>query len=145
MLVMIAAAVLGAALGLMVRPWLLAAGLAVALGAGVQGLLIYAARQLSLTPGHEGGVEALDKVAGAGISALWPTVAAAAVAALLAALLNSLFGDRGSGRGKFWMPSDQDSARARGRDGRLRRLEGMVEEREIHAKAESRIKSILDR
>jgi hypothetical protein len=89
-------------------------------------------------------VALLNDMAGTNAIALAPTVAAAGVAALLAALLSSMAdGDRPPE--KFWIPSDEtDTGRARGKDGRRRRLAGMVEERDVHARAESRIEAILD-
>jgi hypothetical protein len=144
MIVMVIAAVLGAALGVFVRPWLLAPVIAVTLGGGVQGGMIFVARLLANREGQERTVALLGEMAGTNVMALIPTVAAAGIAAVLAALLSKM-ADGDQPDEKFWIPSDEvDSGRARGKDGRRRRLAGMVEDREVHAKAEGRIGAILD-
>lgn len=144
MVVMVIAAVIGAALGVFVRPWLLAPVIAVTLGGGVQGGMIFIARVLGGKPGHEKLVETLGELAGTDLTAVLPTLAASGVAALLAALLSSM-ADGDQKEEKFWLPSDEvDSGRARGKDGRRRRLAGMVEERPAQTKAEGRISAILD-
>ncbi|MDB5431586.1 MAG: hypothetical protein JWP35_2702 [Caulobacter sp.] len=143
MIVMIAAAVLGAALGVFVRPWLLAPALAVAVSGGVQGGLMLVGKLLAQDDGHETMAAAVSHVAGTGVSSLWPTLAAAGIAALLAALLSAM-ADKDKPAAEFWIPTEGDSGRARGKDGIRRRLPGMVEDREIHARAKGRIESILD-
>lgn len=141
MIVMIAAAILGALLGLTVRPWLLAPVIAAAIGGAVQGGMMFAVRQLGDAPEHVKLVATLTDLAGSSVQALWPTLAAGAVAALLAALLAGMAESQEKSN-QFWLPDD-GPGRARGKDGRLRRLPGMVEERAIHARAESRIDTIL--
>ncbi len=143
MIVMIAAAILGAALGVFVRPWLLAPALAVAVSGAVQGGLMLLARILAQDISHEKLAAAVTGIAGTGLSSLWPTVAAAGIAALLAALLCAM-ADKDKPPAEFWIPTEGDSGRARGKDGLRRRLPGMVQDREIHAKAKGRIESILD-
>jgi hypothetical protein len=66
-------------------------------------------------------------------------VAAAAIGALMAALMSAFTDPAGAAP----VLSAEGIRRRVGKDGRYARAKGMVEERAIHAKAESRIDQIL--
>ncbi len=139
MITMAAFAILGAALGLFVRPRLLGVGLAVALAAIVEGGALWTVGVMSHQPNRELLIDRIQAVFGEGwIGAIGP-MAAALIGALMAALMGAFADPAKSGP---VLSADSIQRRA-GKDGRYARAAGMVEDRAIHARAESRIDQIL--
>ena len=133
------AAIIGAALGLFVRPRLLGVLVAVLLAGAIEGGVLMLIGMLEDQPNRELLIARLQAVFGEGIPGAAGPVAAAFIGAVLAALMGS-FSDPDNSPGL--LTADQLRRRA-GKNGRYARIEGMVEDRQIHAKAESRIDSIL--
>jgi hypothetical protein len=139
MITMAAFAILGAALGLFVRPRLLGVALPVMLAVIVEGGVYWVVGVMEHQPNRELLVDRLQAIFGEGwIGAVGP-VAAASIGALMAALM-SAFTDPAKSAPVL---SAEGIRRRVGKDGRYARAEGMVEDRAIHAKAESRIDQIL--
>ncbi len=139
MITMAAFAILGAVLGLFVRPRMLGVALPALVAAIVEGGVLWTVQVMEKQPNRELLVARLQSAFGEGwIGAAGP-VAAALMGALFAALM-SVFTDVG----KTAPVLTADNIRRRvGKDGRYARAKGMVEDRAIHAKAESRIDQIL--
>lgn len=139
MITMAAFAILGAALGLSVRPRVLGVALPVLLAAIVEGGVLWLVGMMQTQPNREVLVMHLQGIFGEGwIGAAGP-VAAALIGALMAALM-SAFTD--PGKASPVLTADGIQRRV-GKDGRYTRVKGMVEDRAIHAQAESRIDQIL--
>jgi hypothetical protein len=138
MITMAAAAILGAALGLFVRPRLLGVLIAVLLVGSVEGGALLLIGMLDDQPNRELLIGRLQGVFGDDMITAAAPVAAAFIGAILAAVM-----------GQFSDPetsvslTGDDLRRKAGKNGRYSRVQGMVEDRQIHQKAESRIDSIL--
>jgi hypothetical protein len=132
-------AILGAVLGLFVRPRMLGVALPTLLAAIVEGGVLWMVQMMEKQPNRELLIDRLQSIFGEGwIGAAGP-VAAALMGALFAALM-SAFTDGG----KAAPVLTADNIRRRvGKNGRYARATGMVENRAIHAEAESRIDQIL--
>lgn len=139
MFTMATAAIIGAALGLFVRPRLLGVLVAVLLVGAVEGGVLMLIGMLEGQPNRELLIARLEAVFGEGLLGAAGPVAATFIGAVLSALMGS-FSDPSDSPGL--LTADQLRRRV-GKNGRYARIEGMVEERQIHAKAESRIDSIL--
>lgn len=133
-------ALLGAALGLFVRPHLLGVALAGILAGIVEGSVYWMVGVMARQPNRELLVERLQAVFGEGVVGAIIPVAAAVIGAVLAAVM-SAFTDPAT---KAPVLSADGIQRRVGKNGRYARAEGMVQDRAIHAKAESRIDKILD-
>lgn len=140
MILMAVFAILGAALGLFVRPRLVGVILAVALAAVVEGGAYWATSVMEHQPNREVLVMRLREVFGEEVIEMIIPVAAAAIGAVVAAVLG-VFTDP---KKAALVLSAEGIQRRAGKDGRYARAEGMVQDRAIHAKAESRIDKILD-
>jgi len=135
----VAAALLGAMLGLWVRPRLLGVVAAVGTVGLIEGGVLVLVSQLELQPNREHLIAQLQYVFGVGMVGAATPVLAALMSAWLAAVLGQF-----SERPRTGQLLNADGLRRKvGKDGRYKRLEGMVEERPIHARAESRIDQIL--
>ena len=139
MITMAAAAILGAALGLFVRPRALGVLIAVVLVGSVEGGALLLVRLLESQPNRELLIGRLHALFGEDLIAAAPPVATAFISAVLAALMGR-FSDPVKSVGLL---TDNELRRKAGKNGRYSRIQGMVEERQIHEKAESRIDSIL--
>lgn len=139
MITLAAFAILGAALGLSVRPRLLGVALPVLLAAIVEGGVLWVIEVMRDQPNRELLIARLQSIFGEGwIGAAGP-VAAALIGALMAALMGTF-----TDAGKVSPVLTADGIQRRvGKDGRYTRVKGMVEDRAIHAQAESRIDQIL--
>lgn len=133
-------ALLGAALGLLVRPRLLGVAIAGALAFIVEGGVYWMVGVMDRQPNRELLIARLQAVFGEGVLGAAIPVAAALIGAVLAAVM-SAFTDPAT---KAPVLSAEGIRRQAGKDGRYARAEGMVQDRAIHAKAESRIDKILD-
>lgn len=139
MITMAAFAIVGAALGLFVRPRILGVALAIGLAVLVEGGVLWTIGIMEHQVNREVLVMRLHAIFGEGMIGAAGPVAAAVIGALMAALLG-IFTDPKKAAPVF---SAEGIKRSVGKDGRYARAEGMVEDRAIHAKAESRIDKIL--
>jgi len=139
MITMAAFAIIGAALGLFVRPRWLGVLLPIALAVLVEGGVYWAISVMDRQPNREVLIMRLQAIFGEGWIGMSGPVAAAVIGAVMAAVLGAF------NEPKVTTPvltADGIQRRA-GKNGRYARAEGMVEERAIHAQAESRIDQIL--
>ncbi|WP_343699252.1 hypothetical protein [Caulobacter sp.] len=140
MIIMAVFAILGAALGLFVRPRLLGVILAVLLAGAVEGGAYWATGVMEHQPNREVLILRVQQIFGDEIIDMIIPVAAAAIGAVLAAILGVFTDPKTSAP----VLSAEGIQRRVGKDGRYARAEGMVQDRAIHAQAESRIDKILD-
>jgi hypothetical protein len=139
MILMVAFALVGALLGLFWRPRFVGVVVAVVLAGVVQAIAAWSLQILSQQVNREHLLGQLHAIFGETAIDFAGPVLAAAVGAVFAALLGGLTDAR---RPPVVVTADGLRRKA-GKDGRFARMEGMVEDRAIHAKAESRIDSIL--
>nr|WP_295113639.1 hypothetical protein [uncultured Caulobacter sp.] len=138
MITMAAFAILGAALGTFVRPRWLGVLLPVLIAVTVEGGVWWAVGVMDHQPNREVLIMRLHAIFGDDLISRVGPIAAAAIGGVVASVL-----------GFFTDPktvdvySAENIKRRVGKDGRYARAEGMVQERAIHAKAESRIDQIL--
>jgi NADH:ubiquinone oxidoreductase subunit 6 (subunit J) len=138
MIMMATAAILGAALGLFVRPRLLGVVLAVLLIGAVEGGALAIIGMLHSQPNRELLIGRLEGVFGEDwVGAIIP-VGVAFIGAVLAAVMGTISDPK-----TVSVLTGDGIHRKAGKDGRYARIQGMVEDRQIHQKAESRIDSIL--
>lgn len=138
MIMMATAAILGAALGLFVRPRLLGVALAVLLIGGVEGGAFMLISTLRDQPNRELLIARLEGVFGED----WVGAAVPMGVAFIGAVLAAVMGAISDPKTVSVLTGDGIRRKA-GKDGRYARIQGMVEDRQIHEKAESRIDSIL--
>lgn len=139
MIIMVAAAILGAALGLFVRPRVLGVLVAVLAVGSVEGGALLLVKMLEGQPNRELLIGRLQTAFGDDLLSSAAPVAAALIGAVLAALMGQFSDPEKS----VSMLTGDELRRKVGKDGRYARVQGMVEDRQIHQKAESRIDSIL--
>lgn len=139
MITMAAFAIIGAVLGLFVRPRWLGVLLPIVLAVLVEGGVYWAIGIMERQPNREVLIMRLQAIFGEDWIGMSGPIAAAVIGAVMSALL-----------GAFTEPkpvapvlSAEGIQRRAGKDGRYARAQGMVEERAIHAQAESRIDQIL--
>ena len=139
MIMMATAAILGAALGLFVRPKLLGVLIPVLLVGVIEGVALFIIGLLGEQPNRELLIARLQSVFGESVIDAVAPMSTAFVGAVLAALMGAFTdGERSAA-----LVTADGLRRKAGKNGRYARVHGMVEEREIHEKAESRIDSIL--
>jgi hypothetical protein len=139
MIALVTAALLGAVFGLWVRPRLMGVVAAVGCVGLIEGGVLVLISQLELQPNRQYLIAQLQFVFGAGVLGAAMPVLAALVSAWMASIMGQI-----SDRPRPGQLLNADGIRRKvGKDGRYARLEGMVEERAIHARAESRIDQIL--
>lgn len=138
MITMAAFAIIGAALGLFVRPRLLGVALPVLLALIVEGGVYWAIGVMAHQPNREVLIMRLRAIFGGELIDMAGPVAAAAIGAVVAAVLGAITDPKAES-----VLSAEGIRRRVGKDGRYARAEGMIEDRAIHAKAESRIDKIL--
>ncbi|MDP1737413.1 MAG: hypothetical protein Q8L23_08230 [Caulobacter sp.] len=136
MILIIAAAILGAAVGLYIQPRLFAIAVALSLS-GAAHLVLGFVRQLAQkSPDHFETIRRLDLITSADVHGVWPVMAAAGAGSILAAVLWSVIQNQSTD--VFWfLPSDSDR-----RNG-IRSM-SMVEDRPIHDEAKRRLDALLD-
>ncbi len=139
MILMIAFALLGASLGLYVKPRWLGVAVAVILAVGLEGGERAFIGLISEQPNRELLIQRLQAIFGeTWLDAVGPT-AAALVGAVLAAIMGMVM----DGERPTALVNADGIRRKVGKDGRYARLEGMIEERPVQTAAESRFDSIL--
>ncbi|MDP2259130.1 MAG: hypothetical protein Q8J89_05380 [Caulobacter sp.] len=138
MILIVAAAVLGAFAGLYVQPRLFALAIGLSVSGAAHLVLTFVGR-LSEGRANEADVRAvLDFITFAGVHGIWPVMAAAGTGTLLAAVAWSVL--RKDSTDAFWLPSDDTGGRRNG----LRSMD-MVTDREVHSAARERLDEILKR
>lgn len=138
MIMMATAAILGAALGLFVRPRILGVFAAVLLVGLIEGGALMLINMLHSQPNRELLIGRLEGVFGENwLGAVIP-VGVAFIGAVFAAVMGAITDPK-----KVSVLTGDGIRRKAGKDGRYARIQGMVEDRQIHKKAESRIDSIL--
>ena len=138
MIMMATAAILGAALGLFVRPRLLGVAAAVLLIAGVEGGALMLIEMLHSQPNREVLIGRLEGLFGEDWVGAAIPVGVAFIGAVLAAVMGTISDPK-----TVTVLTGDEVRRKAGKDGRYARVQGMIEDRQIHQKAESRIESIL--
>ncbi len=136
MILMILAAVLGAALGMSLRPALLATAASVGLAGSIQGLAVLVMR-LVVTPSELPGLaDRLRFWLGTDPASISAVLAAAGIGSLVSAVLWSTVNRQSTDH--YWFGRGRKSLR------RFRALE-IVEDRDLHDIAEARFRDILGR
>lgn len=138
MIMMATAAILGAALGLLVRPRLVGIVAAVFLIAAIEGGAFMLIKTFHTQPNREVLIGHLESVFGDDWIGAAVPVGVAFIGAVLAAVMGTISDPK-----TVSVVTADGLRRKAGKDGRYARVQGMVEDREIHKKAESRIDSIL--
>lgn len=138
MILIVAAAVMGAAVGLYVRPRVLALAIAISVSGAAQMVIVFLARLSDGKPGYESLVRQFEYFTTLDVNGVWPVMAAAGTGALLAAVAWSFISKDTTDA--FWLPYGNESDRRNG----IRSM-GLVEDRAIHAEARERLDAILKR
>jgi ligand-binding sensor domain-containing protein len=139
-MLIIAAAVFGAALGLFLRNAVLALVIALAATASAQIGAMVMAHALAADPAQAILVAALHDAAGDGLMALIPNLAAAGFGAIIATGMMAMsLRDR---QGSFWLPDAHGRGRGKDRRHKIRYAQA-IEERPKQIAAESRIDRLL--
>ncbi|WP_165184111.1 hypothetical protein [Caulobacter soli] len=139
MILMIVCAVLGACLGLYVKPRWLGVAVAVVLIVCVEGGDRLFIGLIEQQPNRELLIGRLEAIFGeTWLDAVGPT-AAALVGAVLAAIMGKVM----DGERQVALVNADGIRRKVGKDGRYARLDGMIQERPVQTAAESRFDSIL--
>ncbi|MDO9338273.1 MAG: hypothetical protein Q7T61_17920 [Caulobacter sp.] len=132
MTMLIFAAILGALLGLTIRPPLLAVAISLAVSGGLQGVIAWLARMAEANPMQHALAQRIDAMIGKDVHALWPVLAAAGVGAIASAVMWSLANKQSTDR--YWFRADRRVV-----------LMDQVEDNARHTIAEARFRDILDR
>lgn len=137
MILIIAAAILGAAVGLFLQPRLFAIAVALSLSGAAHLVLGFVDKMAAKSPNREALARQLDLIAGNDVHGIWPVMAAAGAGSILAAVLWSV--TQGQSTDVFWfLPSDGDRRRG------VRSMD-LVQERDVHDAARRRLDALLDR
>lgn len=138
MILIVAAAILGAAVGLYLRPRMFALAIAISVSGALHLVFVFIGRLAEKKPGYEQIHATLETFTFLDVHGIWPVMAAAGAGTLLAAIAWSVV--RKETTDGFWFPSDDDGDRRHG----IRSME-LVEDRAIHAEARDRLDAILKR
>ena len=138
MIVIVVAALLGTALGVLVRNGLIAIALALVLAGGVQYGLILLAHELASHIDQAALAEALSAQVGADAMAVLPGLAASGASAVLVVVLLRM--SRREPSNSFWQPGERTGGAGQHRGLRAKTA---VEQRAIHGAAASRLDKIL--
>lgn len=133
--ILIFAAILGALLGMTLRPPLLAVAVSLAGAGGLESGLALLSRIARARPGEQLLADRLDLLIGGDSHALWAVLAAAGVGSIASAVMWSVANRQSTDN--YWF--------MRGRRERRLRLSDTVEDRPIQTEAESRFRDILGR
>lgn len=139
MILIIAAAILGAAVGLFVQPRLFAIVVALSLSGATHLVLGFVGKMAIKSPDREALAEQLVQITGSDFHGIWPVMAAAGAGCILAALMWSLTQKQSTD--VSWFLAD-DADRRNGI-----RSTSLVREREdgVHDEAKRRLDELLDR
>ncbi len=139
MIMIVAAAILGAAVGLFVQPRLFAIAIALSLSGATHLMISFLARMAARSPDRHALAEQLSVITSSEVHGIWPVMAAAGAGSILAAVLWSMTQKQSTD--VFWfLPSDRDR-----RNG-IRSM-ALVRERDddLHDQARRRLDSLLER
>lgn len=137
MAMLVFAAILGALLGLTLRPPLLAVALAMMIAGGLQAGLALIGRLAAHTTGRELLARRIDALIGNDVHALWPVLAAAGVGSICSAVLWSWATRQSTDHYWFRAIGARQTFGFKAMD--------MVDDRDIHTAAEARFRDIMDR
>ncbi|MCF8505426.1 MAG: hypothetical protein K9G59_10970 [Caulobacter sp.] len=138
MILIIAAAILGAAVGLFVQPRLFAIAVGLSLSGASHLVLSFLAKLAAKSPNRQVLAEQLTLVTSTDVHGIWPVMAAGGAGSILAAILWSL--TQRQSTAVFWFLPDEGDRRNGVRSMAL------VENREdVHDEARRRLDSLLDR
>jgi len=136
MILIIAAAIMGAAVGLFVQPRVVALAIAISVSGATHLVLGLVARLLKRDSTNAELLAQLDLLTFSDVHGVWPVMAAAGTGTLIAALIWSLVQKESTDR--FWfIPSDKADRRNGVRSMTL------VEERPVHEEARRKLDAIL--
>ena len=138
MILIIAAAILGAGIGLFVQPRLFAIAISLSLSGATHVVLTFVHRMALKSPNRQALVERLELITSADVHGIWPVMAAAGAGSILAAVLWSM--TQRQSTDVFWfMPQDGDR-----RNG-IRSMALVQDRDEVHEEAKRRLDALLER
>ncbi len=129
---LIFAAILGALLGMTVRPPLLAVAISLAVSGGLHATIAWVGRMAEANPAQWVLAARIDAMIGNDLHAIWPVLAAAGVGSIASAVMWSLANKQPTDG--YWFRPDRRVV-----------LMDQVEDNERHTLAEQRFRDILDR
>ena len=138
MILIIASAILGAAIGLFVQPRLFAIAVSLSLSGATHVVLGFVHQMAVKTPNHETLAKRLEMITTADVHGIWPVMAAAGSGTILAAVLWSVTQKQSTD--VFWfLPQDGDR-----RNG-IRSMALVADRDEVHDEAKRRLDAMLER
>ena len=138
MILIIAAAILGAGIGLFVQPRLFAIAISLSLSGATHVVLTFVHRMALKSTNRQALVERLELITSADVHGIWPVMAAAGAGSILAAVLWSM--TQRQSTDVFWfMPQDGDR-----RNG-IRSMALVQDRDEVHEEAKRRLDALLER
>lgn len=138
MILIVAAAVLGAAVGLFVQPRLFAIAVSLSLSGAAHLVLTFLARTAAKSSSRQALAEQIALITSSDVHGIWPVMAAAGASSILAAVLWSLIQKQSTGVSWF-LPDDGDR-----RNG-VRSMDLVRDRGEVHDEAKRRLDSLLER
>jgi len=138
MILIIAAAILGASVGLFVQPRLFAIAISLSLSGATHVVLTFVHRMAVKAPDHQVLAERLELITSPDVHGVWPVMAAAGAGTIVAAVLWSMTQKQSTD--VFWfLPQDGDR-----RNG-VRSMALVQDREEVHEEARRRLDEILER
>ncbi|HRD28905.1 MAG TPA: hypothetical protein PLO65_11445 [Caulobacter sp.] len=138
MILIIAAAILGAAVGLFIQPRLFALAVALSVSGAMHLVLSYLGGLAAKAPDRQVLAERLALITSADVHGIWPVMAAAGAGSILAAVLWSMTQKQSTDL--FWFLPDSGDRR-----GGIRSM-ALVEDRDqVHEQARRKLDSMLER
>ena len=138
MFLIIAAAIVGAGIGLFLQPRLFAIAVSLSLAGATHVVLTFVHRMAVKSPNRQVLAERLELITGADVHGIWPVMAAAGAGTILAAVLWSLT-QRQATNVLWFLPQDGDR-----RNG-VRSMALVDDRAEVHDEAKRRLDALLDR
>ena len=138
MILIIAAAILGAGVGLFVQPRLFAIAISLSLSGATHVVLTFVHRMALKAPDRQVLVERLELITSPDVHGIWPVMAAAGAGSILAAVLWSM--TQRQSTDVFWfLPPEGDR-----RNG-IRSMALVQDRDEVHDEAKRRLDALLER
>lgn len=138
MILIIAAAILGAGIGLFLQPRMFAIAVSLSVAGATHVVLTFVHRLAAKSPNREVLAERLEMITGTDPNGIWPVMAAAGAGTILAAVLWSLT-QRQSTDAFWFLPQDGDR-----RNG-IRSMALVKDRDEVHDEAKRRLDELLER